>query len=63
MAAHYVNQNGFIRHWDDAAQAPHLWHPRRRAYVRAQGLGGVMHWKHSHDADGALVQTLHDALR
>lgn len=78
MAAHYVNRNGFVRHWDDAAQAPYLWHPGRRAfvtyddlaslqakaaYVRAQGLGGVMHWKHSHNADGALVQTLHDALR
>lgn len=78
LAAHYVNQNGFVRHWDDAAQAPYLWHPGRQAfvtyddpaslqakaaYVQAQGLGGVMYWEHSHNADGALVQTLHDALR
>ena len=78
LAAHYIDQNGFTRYWDDAAQAPYLWNAETRAfityddpaslrakaeYAREHGLGGIMYWEHSHNADGTLLGTLHDALR
>lgn len=78
LAAHYIDQNGFTRYWDDAAQAPYLWNAEAQAfityddpaslrakaeYVNEQGLGGIMYWEHSHNADGTLLGTLHDALR
>ena len=78
LAAHYIDQNGFTRHWDDAAQAPYLWNAKAQTfityddpaslrakaeYVTERSLGGVMYWEHSHNADGTLLGTLHDALR
>ncbi len=78
LAAHYIDQNGFTRYWDDAAQAPYLWNAETRAfityddpaslrakaeYAHEHGLGGIMYWEHSHNADGTLLGTLHDALR
>lgn len=78
LAAHYIDQNGFTRYWDDAAQAPYLWNAETRAfityddpaslrakaeYAHEHGLGGIMYWEHSHNADGTLLGTLHDGLR
>jgi chitinase len=78
LTAHYIDQNGFTRYWDDAAQAPYLWNAETRAfityddpaslrakaeYAHEHGLGGIMYWEHSHNADGTLLGALHDALR
>lgn len=78
LAAHYINQNGFTRYWDDAAQAPYLWNAETQTfityddhaslqakaeYANEHSLGGVMYWEHSHNTDGTLLGTLHDALR
>lgn len=78
LADRYIDRNGYERHWDDAAKAPYLWQPdslvfisyedeaslREKArYVRARGLGGVMYWEHTGDADGALLKALYEALR
>ncbi|WP_457652625.1 glycoside hydrolase family 18 protein [Rhodocaloribacter sp.] len=78
LADRYIDKNGYERHWDDAAKAPYLWHPdslvfisyedeaslrEKGRYVRAKGLGGVMYWEHTGDADGTLLNALYEALR
>jgi chitinase len=71
-------RDGWLRLWDDAAQAPWLWHPARRLFVsyedprslrlktrlvRERGLGGVMFWEYFADTSGELLGTLYDELR
>ena len=78
LAERYIDRNGYERHWDDAAKAPYLWQPdslvfisyedeaslrEKGRYARAKGLGGVMYWEHTGDADGALLKALYEALR
>ncbi len=66
----------FVRHWDDAAKAPWLYDGdtflsyedpeslRHKArYVRERGLRGVMFWEYTQDSDGELLGALHTALR
>jgi chitinase len=68
-----ASQPGWLRLWDDAAQAPWLWNPARRIFVsyedprslrlkcrlvRERGLGGVMFWEYSQDAAGELLRTI-----
>ena len=70
-------QAGWLRLWDDAAQAPWLWNPEKRlfvsyedprslrlkcALVRERGLGGVMFWEYSEDGGGELLRTLYEEL-
>lgn len=77
LRAAYIDQNGFERHWDEAAKAPYLWNADAKVfisyedeqsleykaeYVRSQGFGGIMYWEHSHDLSGSLLQTLHQGL-
>jgi chitinase len=71
-------RDGWLRLWDDAAQAPWLWHPARRLFVsyedprslrlktrlvREAGLGGVMFWEYFSDRSGDLLGTLYGELR
>ena len=71
-------RDGWLRLWDDAAQAPWLWNPARRLFVsyedprslrlkcrlvRERGLGGVMFWEYSADSEGELLGTLYEELR
>lgn len=73
----YINQNGFVRHWDDAAKAPYLWSTDAQVFityedeqslrykadfVKAKGLGGVMYWEHQGDFNGQLLGTVYQAL-
>lgn len=73
----FIDQNGFVAHWDDEAKAPYLWNAdstqfisyenerslRYKAdFVKDKGLAGVMYWAHSHNADGRLLQVLHQTL-
>jgi chitinase len=69
----------YVRAWDGEAQVPTLYHAGERvlvsyddpeslalkaAYVREHGLGGVMIWELSGDADGEpLLRALNDGLR
>jgi chitinase len=70
-------QPGWLRLWDDAAQAPWLWNPEKKlfvsyedprslrlkcALVRERGLGGVMFWEYSEDGGGELLRTLYEEL-
>lgn len=77
LSAAYINQNGFARYWDEAAQAPYLWNAetatfityddpaslRAKAdFVRARDLGGIMYWEHGHDPSGTLLDALYENL-
>ena len=78
LATDYIDKNGFQRFWDNDAKAPYLWHAEsahfityedeeslrhKTDFVKAQGLGGVMYWEHSHDPDEVLLTTLYRSLR
>lgn len=78
LVAEYINQAGYVSHWDSSAQAPFLWHPTERRfisyddpeslqvkaqYIREKGLGGAMFWEYSHDPDGVLLGSLHAGLQ
>ncbi|NNE45965.1 MAG: glycoside hydrolase family 18 protein [Rhodothermales bacterium] len=69
---------GFVRQWDEDAQAPYLWNDdtgtfityddtvslrKKVQFVKDEGLGGVMFWEHSADTTGALLRTLDYHLR
>ena len=70
LVAKFIGRNGFVREWDERAQAPFLWNAQTRAfityddpqsirikahYVRKHRLGGMMFWELSQDANGALL--------
>lgn len=76
LAANYVGT--FARFWSDAAQVPWLYDEasgimisyedpeslaQKAAYVRANGLGGIMFWEISQDtADSALLNAINAGL-
>jgi len=68
-----IDRDGFVRHWDAAAQAPFLWNPATRSfisyedpqslrakarYVRSHRLGGLMFWELSQDRDDQLLDAI-----
>jgi chitinase len=70
LADDYIGKQGFIRYWDDRAQAPYLWNAGSRTfityddprsieikahYVRENKLGGMMFWELSQDRRGELL--------
>jgi chitinase len=78
LADQLVGRNGYLRVWDDRAQAPFLWNAEKRVfisyedpqslrlkcrYVRDNGLGGVMFWEYYSDRRGDLLGTLFTELR
>ena len=73
----FLDRNGFVRHWDEAAQSAWLWNAAERrmisyddpqalrakaAFVRERGLGGVMYWEQSTDPDEQLLDVVRAAL-
>jgi chitinase len=77
IAEQRLDQPGWQRHWDAAAQAPFLWNPdahafisyedpqslrAKAAFVRARGLGGIMYWEYRQDRDEQLLDVLDQAL-
>jgi chitinase len=77
LAKEYIDKNGFVRYWDESAQAPYLWNAETKtfisyddvesltykaAFVKTQGLGGVMFWEYSQDTEGVLLNTLFTQL-
>jgi chitinase len=70
--------SSFVRHWDEAAQAPYLYDAEARSfvsyedpesltakakYVQKHGLAGVMFWEYSNDRSGELLRALSDGLK
>lgn len=77
LKAEYVDQQGFVRYWDEDAKAPYLWHPdslifityddeesmRHKAeYIKEKGLGGAMYWQHYSDSTQSLLSTIYHTL-
>jgi chitinase len=74
----YIDKGGYVRYWDDQAQAPWLWNAEARrfisyddprsiaakaAYVKAMHLGGIMYWEQSLDPSGELLGAIRRGLR
>lgn len=66
---------GFIRHWDDKAQAPYLFNETTRQlvtyddeesvklkcqYVKDHKMGGVMFWQYASDPKEYLINAIHE---
>ena len=77
LARRYVGKQGYVRFWDEQAQAPYLWNAKQRIfisyddpeslrvksrYLKQHGLAGVMFWQYYSDETGALLETLHSEL-
>jgi chitinase len=69
--------HGFVRYWDETADAPYLYSAERKefvsyedaesltakcVYVKKHKLGGVMIWQYLDDPSGVLLQTINRAL-
>lgn len=76
LAANYIHKNGFTRYWDDEAKAPYLYDGStfisyddeesiacKCAYVKQEGLLGVMFWEYSCDKTTQLLNAIHRELK
>lgn len=78
IEANLGNKNGYVRYWDDVSMAPYLYNAGRQifvsyedeqsvrdkaGYVMERGLGGIMFWEYSGDANGRLLTAINDVLR
>lgn len=72
-----VQSQGFARYWDAASSVPYLYNAQTRvfvsyedpvslaakcAYVRRNGLGGIMFWEYTADPSGTLLDTINRAF-
>jgi chitinase len=68
-----VNSQGFVRYWDDIAEAPYLYNKEtktfvtyndaeaeraRAKYVKQMHLGGIMFWQYTGDAKNVLLDAI-----
>ena len=72
----FINKSGFQRFWDDEAKAPWLFNGdtfisyddpesirHKCAYVRQQGLAGIMYWQHGSDPTHTLLEAMAKAIQ
>lgn len=72
-----IDEQGFVRRWDDRAKAPFLWNAEantfityddpesirvKSRYARDQRLGGIMFWELSQDRDDELLDAIVTSL-
>jgi chitinase len=77
LVAHFIGKQGFVRYWDNRAQAPYLWNATSRVfisyddpqsiavkarYVLQHRLGGMMFWELSEDRDEELLDVINTTL-
>lgn len=77
IARDHLDKGGFVRLWDEQAQAAWLWNEKDRRlisyedpqalrakadFVRERGLGGVMYWEQRTDPDEQLLDVVQAAL-
>ena len=73
LAEKLIGSQGFVRYWDERAQAPFLWNAEselfityddpqsiraKAAYARQHRLGGMMFWELSQDRNDELLDAL-----
>lgn len=74
----YLKKAGYTRYWDDAAKAPYIFSATDKVlisyddpeslkvkcgYVKTNGMGGVMFWEYTQDADGELLDVLYNEMK
>ncbi len=75
IALIYEKSPNFTKYFDDVAKAPWLFDgysfisyddpmslKYKAAYVKEQGLGGMMYWEHTADSTGTLFNAIYDGL-
>jgi chitinase len=77
LVERFVGKQGFVRYWDNRAQAPYLWNAATRVfisyddpqslaiktrYVLQHRLGGIMFWELSEDRDDELLDVIDRGL-
>ncbi len=77
LVANFIGKQGFVRYWDNRAQAPYLWNATSRVfisyddpqsiavkarYVLQHRLGGMMFWEMSEDRDEELLDVINATL-
>jgi len=77
LVDHFINKNGYVRYWDEAAKAPYLFNAekgilvsyddeesiREKAkYCKAEGLLGIMYWEYSCDRTHTLTRAHYDGF-
>ncbi|UXY15069.1 glycoside hydrolase family 18 protein [Chitiniphilus purpureus] len=76
VKAQFLDEDGFVRHWDDTAKVPWLYNGdvmvsyedpeslrHKVKYLKEQRLGGLTVWEYAHDLKGELLDEINDALR
>ena len=74
----FIGKRGFVRYWDNRAQAPYLWNATTRVFISYDDpqsvaikahyallhrLGGIMFWELSEDRDDELLDVIDHGLR
>jgi len=77
LKQHYINKQGYVRHWDDVAKAPWLWNAKthhfityddpqsiaaKMAYIKTGHLGGIMYWEQTNDPADELLDAMWKGL-
>ena len=75
LVERYIGKNGFTRYWDPDAKAPWLFNGStfisyddpesialKCAYLKAEGLKGIMYWQHGSDPSRALLTAMYTAM-
>lgn len=73
LASSYIGGDGYVRYWDDEAQAPYLFDgstfisyddersiAAKCQYVMREGLAGIMFWEYGCDKTGTLLAAIHE---
>jgi chitinase len=78
LKADFINRDGYVRYWDEAARAPYLWNAAthrfisydapqsiaaKAAYVKSRQLGGIMYWEQGQDPQGELLDAVWRGLQ
>lgn len=71
----YINKNGYVRYWDEEAQAPWLFNgstfisyddeqswKAKAEYVNREGFAGVFYWEHKCDSTRKLLNAIYENL-
>lgn len=77
LKSDFINKQGYVRHWDNVAQAPWLWNAKthrfityddpqsiaaKMAYIKQQHLGGIMYWEQTNDPSDELLDAMWKGL-
>lgn len=77
LKRNYTSEQGYQYGYDEASEAPFLWHPKKQIYItfedkrsvkaktewaKEKGLAGVFTWELSGDVDGEMTEVIHQTI-